>query len=297
MTTKPSEPLGPALTIAIASGKGGTGKTTLAVNLALYLAGMGLRPALIDLDVEAPNCAGRLGIDLAREEPVELPLPVADNDACTRCGVCAGVCAFNAIAVTAASVMVFPELCHFCGRCALRCPQEAISTQPYRIGRTRQGSVGELDVVDGLLDAGQTQTARLIGEVKRLAPVRRIVLRDCPPGTTCPMVASVRGADYVVLVTEPTPFGRHDLGLAIEALDRLGLPFGVVINKSDGVDPLLSRDALEKGYPILGRIPLSLEYARRGAEGLPLLDLPEFHERVGRIAEALFAHCTEGCPA
>lgn len=283
------------LKIAIASGKGGTGKTTMAVNLALYLAGQGRRPVLMDLDVEEPNCAELLAEPFRHQEPVELPLPVADETSCARCGLCAEVCAYNAIAVTAEGVMVFEDLCHFCGRCGMRCPKRAMTTRPHRIGLLRRASRDGLDLIDGLLDTGQMQTSHLIDQVKATEPSGRLVLRDCPPGTTCPMVASVRGADYVVLVTEPTPFGRHDLGLAVEALEKLGLPHGVVINKSDGRDDVIERHATEKGYPVLGRIPLSREFAQRGAEGLPLVDLPEFRERLGGIAEALFAAAGEAC--
>lgn len=283
--------------IAIASGKGGTGKTTLAVNLALYLAEKGQAPVLFDLDVEEPNCAGLLGVEFESEEPIELPLPTADSSACNHCGICADVCEFNAIAVTPEKVMVFAELCHFCGRCVMRCPQKAMSTKPHRIGLMRRASRDGLELVEGLLDPGQLQTSHLIGKIKGYEPAQGLILRDCPPGTTCPMVESVLGADYVVMVTEPTPFGLHDLDLAVEAMEKLGLPYGVVINKSNDNDVIIERHAREKGYSILGRIPLSLTYAKWGAEGRPLIELPEFRKQLEPIAETIFEASREECSA
>jgi len=217
-------------TIAIASGKGGTGKTTLAVNLAAVADGP---VTLADCDVEAPN--DHLFLQPAWEQVTEfcVPLPESDPDTCTGCGACRDVCRFGAVILLGERPMVYPQLCHGCGGCSRACPTGAMTERSVRCGELRIGQRGAVRLVDGRLDIGQIKAPQLIRAVRREADSRDgLVLVDAPPGTSCPVVAAVRDVDYLVLVTEPTPFGLHDLRLAVEMARRIGLPIGVVLNRA-----------------------------------------------------------------
>ncbi|MBN1485254.1 MAG: ATP-binding protein [Chloroflexia bacterium] len=275
--------------IVVASGKGGTGKTTVAVSLALALIEE-LGPGqvwLVDADVEAPNAHLFLHPDLDRREEFAPPVPKVDLDLCTGCGRCGEVCQFHAIVAFPAAeegqrptVLVFDDLCHSCGGCALECPENAIREVPHRTGVIEFGRVGPLQFMHGLLDVGKAMATPLIGRLKQsVENVQGVVLIDAPPGTACSVVNSMHGADFVLLVTEPTPFGLHDLRLAIEVSRELGLEAGVVINRDGIGDAGVEDYCAEQGLPILLRIPYDRRIAEAYARGQPLLQShPEYKE-------------------
>jgi len=254
--------------IAIASGKGGTGKTTLSVALAQAWDGP---VQLLDCDVEAPNASIFLSLETAKEKPVTVPVPVVDSSRCTGCGKCAAICQFNALAVAGKSVLVFEELCHNCGGCARICPEQAITEQPHGIGKIRTGQIGKIRLTEGRLDIGRAMAPPLIRAVKKSVDPKLPVLIDCPPGTSCPMITAVKDADHVILVTEPTPFGLHDLILAVETMRLLKLPFSVVINRSDSGDDRVVCYCEEQNIRLLLQIPESRKIAEACSRGEPLL--------------------------
>ena len=280
--------------IAIASGKGGTGKTTVAVSLALSLAADGEDGSvtLLDCDVEEPNDHLFLEPVFEREEAVPLLMPVVDPQRCTLCGRCAEVCHYNAIAVVGRQVLIFRELCHACGSCAINCPEGAISEVPVQVGTIALGAAGALCFGHGVLGIGQALAPPIIRALKRLG-LRDGALNilDAPPGTACPVVETLRGADFALLVTEPTPFGLHDLCLAVEvARDEMGLPVGVVINKDGLGDQGVDHYCAQESIPVLMRIPFSRHIAEVCARGEPLVQaLPEYRKAFTRLHEAIEA--------
>jgi MinD superfamily P-loop ATPase len=270
--------------IAVASGKGGTGKTTVAVGLALSL--LESPPpdasaiAMVDCDVEAPNAALFLKPDLGPEEPVELLIPQVDPDTCVLCGECAKACQYHALAVVGEKVLVFEDLCHGCGSCTRICPVGAITEVPYRIGTIARGRVGSMRFVHGHLDIGKPMAVPIIRQAKHAVDGCAdggIVVLDAPPGAACPAVAVMRGADFVLMVTEPTPFGLHDLRAAVQvARDELGIPVGVVINRDGIGDDGVERYCADEQIPILLRIPFDRRVAESYADGGPITQaLPE----------------------
>lgn len=262
------------MVIAVASGKGGTGKTTVAVNLARVLGDV----QFLDCDVEEPNAHLFLKPDLTEKTPARVMVPEVIEEKCTYCGKCAEVCAFNAIAVIPPNgvlkggVLVFPNLCHSCGGCFLLCPEGAIREVPREIGVVETGRAGAIRFAHGRLHVGEAMSPPLIRQVKKHVDRTRTTLIDAPPGTSCPVINSLEGSDYCLLVTEPTPFGLNDLILAVEVLQVMGIPHGLVINRCDIGDDGVERYARDKGIPVLMRIPFDREIAELYSRGLIAVD-------------------------
>ncbi len=258
--------------IAVASGKGGTGKTTVAVNLAVAAARFGQSVHLCDCDVEEPNAHLFLEPAYERTWQVTVPVPRIDPEACSHCGRCADICEFNAIACLPDRTLVFPDLCHSCSGCWLVCPHQAITPADRPVGTISSGAAGDLTFTTGRMKIGQTQVPAMIEAVKDVPGNEAWIFLDAPPGTTCPVGTTLRDADFVVLVTEPTPFGLHDLTLALELTRRLGVPCGVVVNRCGDQPGLVEDFCLREGVDLLARIPFSRRYAEICAEGGLILD-------------------------
>ncbi|NMA55459.1 MAG: P-loop NTPase [Firmicutes bacterium] len=258
--------------LAVASGKGGTGKTTIAVNLARVLAEEG-PVQFIDCDVEEPNAHFFLKPSLDTEREVSILVPVIDRVLCNGCGECVKACAFNAIAVLGHKALVFAEICHGCGGCARVCPTKAITEQPNRLGVVSTGPAGNIFFVEGRIDVGTPLSVPVTkGARREIKEQDGIVILDAPPGTTCPVVAAVAGCDYVLLVTEPTPFGLNDLKLAVELVRELDIPHGVVINRADIGDQGVEEFCRREGISIHLRIPFERQFAETIAHGGLLVD-------------------------
>lgn len=274
-------------TLAIASGKGGTGKTSLAV--AMFIANAE-KSRLLDCDVEEPNCHLFLKQADIQTKPVLQPIPQINADLCRLCGKCVRVCQFNALAKAGkAGILVFEELCHSCGACTLACPHNAIVEIPRKIGEITQGTVqGIGELVTGTLMIGHSSAPSVIREVKKAIPMKSVdyTIIDSPPGTACTFVAAVEHSNYVILVTEATPFGLNDLKLAIEALKNMRLPFGVIINRSP-IDENLVRDYCKKhDIPVVLEIPDSRFVAETYAKGGCLIDaLPDLTAKLQKLME------------
>ncbi len=253
--------------IAIASGKGGTGKTTVATNLAWLASQNGLAAAYLDCDTEEPN--GHLFLRPAIDQRREIVrmIPQVDPARCTLCGQCGEICQYSAIVCLEQKVLVFPELCHSCGGCALVCPTGAITETPRALGVVETGRCGGLGFVQGRLNIGEVSSPPLIRAVRQAAPPADLLLYDAPPGTACPMIETVRGADYVVLVTEPTPFGLHDLRLAWQVIKSLQMQCGVVVNRALVGETEARQFCEQARIPILAEIPDILAIAEAYSEG------------------------------
>lgn len=252
--------------VAVASGKGGTGKTTVAVSLALVADGA----QVLDCDVEEPNVHIFLKPEIRLKERVEIPMPLVDHEKCPLCGECSKVCRYGAIAVLKDKVAVFRELCHGCLACYYACPEGAISAGKREVGTVEVGTgLGGVEVVQGRLNVGEPRPPDVIRAVKRHARKDGLVILDAPPGVACPVVEVLRGADFCLLVTEPTPFGEHDLRLAVEVVRALGIPAGIVVNRSDLGGADIEGLARKEGLPILAEIPSSREVAEAYSRGEP----------------------------
>jgi MinD superfamily P-loop ATPase len=257
----------PGVHLAVASGKGGTGKTTIATNLAVVAQTDGHRVTYADCDVEGPNGHLFLPPDPEQRTDVAAMIPVVAEGVCNLCGVCADVCEFNALAVMGKKVLLFPSLCHSCNACITLCPERAMTEGMRSIGFVRSGPARGLFFVGGNLNVGEAQAPPLIKAVKTGLSRDGLVIIDAPPGTSCPVVESVRDADYVILVTEPTPFGFNDLRLAVSMLRELERPFGVVINRCDIGDSLLRDYCHHERVRILLEIPFDRRIAQAYSAG------------------------------
>jgi len=269
--------------LAVASGKGRTGKTTISVNLALSLEG---RVMLLDCDVEEPNSHLFLKGTLVHSGVVGIPVPKIDEELCDGCGECSAFCAYNAIASLKTKAMVFPDMCHGCGGCGMVCLRGAISYEDRRIGVVETMECeGELTLVHGRLDVGAPMAPPLIRAVKKhIGRGFDAFIVDAPPGTSCPVIAAVRGSDAVALVTEPTPFGLHDLKLAVDMVRELAIPFGVVINRVGLGDDRVHVYCRDEGIPILLEIPDDRRVAEAYSRGVPMVKaLPEYRASFGSL--------------
>ncbi len=262
--------------LSVASGKGGTGKTLIATSLAFALSEKN-KVQLLDCDVEEPNADIFIHSHITQSYPVFIPIPKVDETKCTYCGKCAEVCAYNAIAVVNKKVLIFPELCHGCGACSYLCPESAITEEGQEIGVVEKGNSGNIELIQGRLTIGQLMAPPIIREVKKHIDSRNEVIIDVSPGTSCPVVEAIKGSDFCLLVTEPTPFGLNDLSLAVEVVRELGIPCGVVINRAGVGDGKIEPYCSEQRLPILLRIPLDRKIATLYSKGVPLIEgMPEW---------------------
>ena len=279
-----------SMVIAVASGKGGTGKTIVSTALALSAGESGC--TYVDLDVEEPNGFIFLEPEIRQEIPFTLPVPEIDEMVCTFCETCAKSCLFNALAIIppAKKAMFFPELCHSCGVCAYVCPVDgALKEVPREIGKIRIGRSGNIKCIEGRLQVGQLSGVPLIaGIINRYLAGKDLIFIDSAPGTSCPVVESLKNSDYVVLVTEPTPFGLHDLELTVEIVNELGKKAGIIVNKDNGKSTMIDAFSRQAGIPILLKIPYSLEIQKAYSKGIPLTGtLPGINEKLRGLLETI----------
>jgi MinD superfamily P-loop ATPase len=266
--------------ISVASGKGGTGKTTVATNLALSIG----KAQFIDCDVEEPNANIFLKAKIKEHEDVSVSIPRIDKIKCNFCGKCSEFCVYNALAVVPSDVLVFPELCHSCGGCELVCPKDAVSWNKRVIGRIEHGQAGDIDFYHGLLNVGEMQAVPVIKALKRKVDKSKNVIIDVSPGTSCPVIESISGSDYCILVTEPTPFGLHDLKLAVDVVRHMYIPFGVIINRDGVGDKKVELYCQNEKIPVLLKIPERKKTAYLYSKGIALAsEAHEWHEMFGMV--------------
>jgi MinD superfamily P-loop ATPase len=263
--------------ISVASGKGGTGKTTVATNL-VYSIGNNVQ--LLDCDVEEPNAHLFLNPKIEQTDTVYTPVPEVDKSKCTYCRKCSEICRFRAIAIVGETILIFPELCHSCGGCIEVCPENAITETGRELGITEKGNMDAIDFVNGRLRIGEAMSPPLIKKVRSFIDTKKINIIDAPPGTSCPVIAAMKDTDFVLMVTEPTPFGLHDLKLAVEAVKLLGIPHGLVINRSDMGDDKVLSYAEKENLPILMEIPFDRSIAEAYSKGLLISRvIPQWKEK------------------
>ncbi len=264
--------------ISVASGKGGTGKTLVATSLALSLS-KNSKVQLIDCDVEEPNAHIFLKPTFTQQEIVSIPVPKIDEGRCTYCGKCAEICAYNAIAVFQKKVLVFPELCHGCGACTYLCPEHAISEEGRGLGVVETGNSNGIKFTQGKLSIGEMMAPPIIRRAKECVDPERVAIVDVPPGTSCPVVEAIKGSDFCLLVTEPTPFGLNDLVLAVGVVRKLNIPCAIVINRAGVGDKKVEEYCLSESIPILLTIPLDTRIASLYSKGITLAEgMPEWQE-------------------
>ncbi|MGQ9718518.1 MAG: ATP-binding protein [Nitrososphaerales archaeon] len=263
--------------VSVASGKGGTGKTTVAVNMALSLEE---NVQLLDCDVEAPNVHIFIHPQSLNVRPVYTLIPKVDETLCDYCGECSKFCEFHAIVVITDKMMMFPELCHGCGGCLLICSRKAITEENRQVGVVKKGAEGSIELVYGVLNVGEPMPRPVIRGVKKEIENHRTVIIDAPPGTSCPVIESIHGSDYCILVTEPTPFGLHDLRLMVEVLKEIRIPFGVVVNRAGIGDKKVYNYCETMDIPILLEIPFDRKIAELYSRGVPFMgEMPEWKYR------------------
>lgn len=263
--------------ISVASGKGGTGKTTVATNLALSV---GTDVQLLDCDVEEPNAHFFINPAIEETKTVFMPVPEVDEEKCTFCGKCSEICQFKAIAVVNKTVLVFKELCHSCGGCREVCPENAITEKGRELGVIQKGRRNGIEFIHGKLRVGEAMSPPLIKEVRSYEHPGKLTIIDAPPGTSCPVIASVKDTDFVLLVTEPTPFGLYDLKLAVGAVEILNIPCGLIINRCDMGDDKVKEYADTNNLPVLMEIPFDRRIAEAYSRGDPLVEMmPEWKDK------------------
>ncbi|ACL70587.1 ATP-binding protein [Halothermothrix orenii] len=269
--------------ISILSGKGGTGKTTVAVNMALALTNV----QLIDADVEEPN--DHLFLDITDDGPYESvtrDIPVVDNEKCTGCRKCVDFCQYNALALMADTLLVFPEICHSCGGCKLICPAGAIKEEKREVGKLREFKINDnLYFFQGELNTGEEQAVPVIEKLKSKINNKKTVIIDAPPGSSCPAVEAIEGTDFCLLVTEPTPFGLHDLKMVVDLVKKLGIPSGVIINRAEeDSNHIITSYCREEGIPVLMKIPFSKKIAKWYSNGIPfIMEEPQWSKKFQKL--------------
>lgn len=259
--------------VSVASGKGGTGKTSVAINMALSTNTV----QLLDCDVEEPNAHLFLNPQINKKEPVYTLTPKIDRKLCNACGNCTKFCQFNAIFVTPQNIFIFPELCHSCGGCALVCPKKAITWEKQKVGTINFGTTDNITLVYGELEVSKPLSVPVIKAVKNQIKDGENVILDSPPGTSCPFVETVSNSDFCLLVTEPTPFGLHDLKIAVEVLRKIAIPFGVIVNRAGIGDKKLYDYCKKENIRIMLEIPYDRKIAELYSKGIPFsLEMPEW---------------------
>ena len=273
--------------ISVASGKGGTGKTLVATSLALTLKDRD-KVQLVDCDVEEPNAHILMKPVITHRQDVSIPVPRIAEHKCTYCGKCAEACAYNAMAVIEKHVLVFPELCHGCGACSYLCPEKAITEEARITGIVETGYADGVAFVQGKLAVGEAMATPVIRKTKSFMKNNGTVIIDVSPGTSCPVVESVKGSHFCLLVTEPTPFGRNDLALAADVVRKLNIPCGVVLNRAGANDSLITEYCQQEKIPVLLKIPLDIEIARFYSRGITLVNgLPQWREGFNRLFDQI----------
>ena len=271
--------------ISIASGKGGTGKTTISTNLALSI---DQEVQLLDCDVEEPNCHLFLNPIIEKKEPVIAAVPKIDLEKCTFCKKCMDICRYGAIAVLKKDVLTFENLCHSCGGCFEVCPENAVIEKERSLGDVELGSVNNIPFVQGRLDIGQVMVPPIIKKVRSYTDPDMVTIIDAPPGTSCPVISAMNGADFVLLVTEPTPFGLHDLKLAVETVKILDIPHGLVINRAGLGNDDVKIYAQKENLPILMEIPFDKKIAQIYSKGRMIVDeMPEYKGKFQTLFEKI----------
>lgn len=269
--------------ISIASGKGGTGKTTVATNLALSL---GAAVQLLDCDVEEPNAHLFIHPVFDQTKTVTAPVPEIDMNKCTLCGKCGEICQFKAIVVVGQTVLPFEELCHSCGGCMAVCPEDAITEKSRELGVIQKGYRTGIEFIHGKLRVGEAMSPPLIKKVLAYTDPAKFTIVDAPPGTSCPVIESMKKANFVLLVTEPTPFGLYDLKLAVGAAKILNIPCGLVINRSDLGDDNVKAYADRENLPVLMEIPFDRQIAETYSRGEMIVEvMPEWKEKFLKLYE------------
>lgn len=254
------------MNIAVLSGKGGTGKTTVSTNLALSL-----KANYIDCDVEEPNGFLFLKPEIYAEESVMLEYPFIDDTSCSNCGKCVAVCQFNALAKVREDIMLFQKLCHGCGACKIVCPNNSITYNKREIGKIEKGTSKGISCQRGILNISEPMAVPVIKKsLKGLTNEVNII--DCPPGTSCNVVNCLNYADGAVLVTEPSQFGLHDLKMAVELVKMYKIPFGIIINKDDGMDNIIKKYCEREKIKLIGTIDYSKDTAVLYSKGEVLYD-------------------------
>lgn len=279
--------------ISVASGKGGTGKTTVSTNMALAIEE---QVRFLDCDVEEPNAHLFLHPEMESSCMVDTPVPQIDLERCSLCRKCMDICRFNAITVVGKKVLVFQELCHSCGGCLLVCPEDAITEVGRELGVVEHGKRDHIEFAHGKMRVGEAMSPPLIKEVRKSEAEDGLTIIDAPPGTSCPVIAAVNGVDFVLMVTEPTPFGLHDLKLAVEAVKLLGIPSGLVINRSDLGTREVYEYAKEQGIPVLLEIPFDRKIAETYSRGKAIVEeMPEWTEKFRTLYHDI-VHIVESQP-